>query len=84
MLETIVDHNVRVRVLNVHIWGTNVHVWVLKSTEYILIFSLLTKIGLDSFFWHPLHKIYQSNKIGYVQTSLSNTIKLKLLTKLLF
>ena len=43
MLEAIVEHNVHVRVLNVHIFGTNVHVWVLKNSGYNVIYSLFTK-----------------------------------------
>ena len=50
MLEAIVEHNVHVRVLNVHIFGTNVHVWVLKNSGYNVIYSFFTKIGLDSYF----------------------------------
>ena len=34
MSEAIVEHNVHVRVLNVHILGPNVHVWVLKNSGY--------------------------------------------------
>ena len=45
MLEAIVEHNVLVRVFNVHISGTNVHVWVLKNAGYNVIYCLFSKIG---------------------------------------
>ena len=53
--EAIVEQNVNVWVLNIHIWSPNVHVWVLKNSGYNLTSSFVTKIGLDSYFWHPLY-----------------------------
>ena len=41
--EAIVEHNVHVRVLNVHILGPNVPIWVLKNSGYNFISSFLTK-----------------------------------------
>ena len=43
MLEAVVEHNVHVRALNVH-------VWVLKNSGYNLISTFSAKIGLDSYF----------------------------------
>ena len=50
MLEAIVEQNVHVQVLSVHICGPNVHVWVLKNSGYNFFSSFFTKIGLDSYF----------------------------------
>ena len=52
MSEAVVEHNVHVRVLNVHILGPNVHVYVLKNFGHNFISSFLKKIRLDSYFWH--------------------------------
>ena len=43
--EAIVEHNVHVRVLNVHILGPNVHVYVLKTTGHNL--SLVSSKKMD-------------------------------------
>ena len=43
--EAIVEHNVYVRVLNVHILGPNVHVYVLKNTGHNL--SLVSSKKMD-------------------------------------
>ena len=52
--EAIVEHNVHVRVLNVHILGPNVHVQVLKNSGHNFISSFFKKNGLNLYFWHPL------------------------------
>ena len=37
LLEAFVEHNVHIRVLNIHTSETNVHVWVLKNSGYNLL-----------------------------------------------